>query len=178
MKKTDLKTIANKYAKATFELALVSGQIELVLSELLQLKKIIISTNMIEFINNTVDSSIWNQFISEIVSQVSTPTQNLIRLLQENKRETIIVEVVNEFQCVCDKHFDVARGVLITAAQIDADQIESMQKIVTQRLGKRVVFEHKNNPEILGGVVAKVAGWTFDDSLKTHLDKLTQRLVN
>lgn len=178
MKKTDTKTIATKYAKATFEIAQVNNQVELVLNQLLQLKKIIENTGMQDLLNSPMGLDIWNDLAQEVKSNLNPVTSKLLQLLDENGRISLLVEVVNAYQDVCDKHFGVARGLLITATQLDPEQVESMQKIVTQRLGKQVVFEHKSNPDILGGVVAKVAGWTFDDSLKTHLDKLTQRLVN
>lgn len=178
MKKTDPAVIANKYAKALFEMADEASKIESTLAELNALCEGLLKTEAREILITPQGSKVWAEFASAVSPHVSPLMANFVRLLSEMERGYLLPEIKTAYQAICDIHFDVARGVLVTAAQIDAEQMESMQAIVTKKIGKKVIFEHKHDPNILGGVVAKVGGWTFDDSLKSHLSKLTQKLVN
>jgi F-type H+-transporting ATPase subunit delta len=43
-------------------------------------------------------------------------------------------------------------------------------------LNKKIILTYKEDPTLLGGVVAQVGGWTFDDSIETHLIKMNEEL--
>jgi len=178
MKKTDPAVIAKKYAKAFFELSKESQQIEKHLTELSLFVEILQKEKLLKELATPLRKNIWQKLQETLEGKISPATSNFLKLLSEMDREALLLEVYNQFVTICDTHFDVARGALVTATEIDPDQIEAMQLIVTEKLGKKVIFEHKHDPNILGGVVAQVGGWTFDDSLKTQLDKINHILAN
>ena len=178
MKKTDPNTIALKYAKALFDLAQQANQVELILAELNAINKVLVQTGAARLLSGPGSEQIWSDLKVSFEKQLSPILQNFVRLLEESQRYPLWGFITKAYQACCDQHFDVARGTLVTATQIDQAQVESMQAVVTKKIGKKVIFEHRYDPSILGGVVAHVGGWTFDDSLKMHLAKLNQKLVN
>ena len=178
MKKTDPSIIAQKYAKALFELALRENQIDSILSDLVVITQVLKKQSLHGALNTPDGSHVWSLVIEAAGEKFQPIVKHFFELLREMDRAFLIQDIYSQFVKICDAHFDVARGTLITAINIDSEQIESMQAIVTAKIGKKVIFEHKNDPAILGGVIAEVGGWTFDDSLKTHLNKINQRLAN
>ncbi|MFZ4405339.1 MAG: F0F1 ATP synthase subunit delta, partial [Pseudobdellovibrionaceae bacterium] len=48
--------------------------------------------------------------------------------------------------------------------------------ILSKKLNKKIILTSQKDPSLLGGLVAQVGGWTFDDSLKAHLSKLEEIL--
>jgi F-type H+-transporting ATPase subunit delta len=178
MKKTEPAIIAKKYAKALFQVAKENNQIERLLTEFGAVSQISSKENLISLIDSPDGKAIWFQFLGVLEGKISAQLKDFLNLLSEMGRESLVLEIYKQFVAICDSHFDVARGILVTASKIDVEQIESMQKIVTEKIGKKVIFEHRHDPSILGGVVAQVGGWTFDDSLRTQLNKISQVLAN
>jgi F-type H+-transporting ATPase subunit delta len=44
-------------------------------------------------------------------------------------------------------------------------------------LGKRVIVEHEEDPELIGGIVARIGDNTIDGSIQGRLEELRRRLV-
>jgi F-type H+-transporting ATPase subunit delta len=44
-------------------------------------------------------------------------------------------------------------------------------------LGKRVIVEHEEDPELIGGIVARIGDNTIDGSIKGRLEELRRKLV-
>jgi F-type H+-transporting ATPase subunit delta len=178
MKKTEPAVIAKKYAKALFQTAKEKNQIETLLNEFGAVCEVISKEKLLDQCKSPNSKVVWLTLLSALEGKISKDFKNFLSLLSEMNRESLVMEVHKEFISICDAHYDVARGILVTASNIDLEQIEIMQKIVTEKIGKKVIFEHRHDPSILGGVVVHVGGWTFDDSLKTQLNKISQKLVN
>jgi len=134
--------------------------------------------NLLPILSSSYSSKVWQDLILSLEGKLTITVKNFLSLLAEMNREALIIECAKQFISICDAHYDVARGLLVTATEIDAEQIEIMQAIVTAKIGKKVIFEHKHDPTILGGVIAHVGGWTFDDSLRMHLNKISQKLAH
>jgi F-type H+-transporting ATPase subunit delta len=178
MKKTEPAVIAKKYAKALFDLAKKNNEIDLVLSEMVAIAQIVEKEKILPELVSSNSSYVWQALLDALEGKITTTVKGFLRLLSEMNREALLVECAEQFISICDSHYDVARGTLVTAAKIDPEQFEAMHAIVTAKIGKKVIFKHKNDPAILGGVIAQVGGWTFDDSLRTHLNKISQKLAN
>ncbi|MCS6838443.1 MAG: ATP synthase F1 subunit delta [Bdellovibrionaceae bacterium] len=179
MKKTDGVILSRRYARALFQKSREEGILEQTLDELQTLNLAFSSDDLY---NKIPISKPLQKEISDLLSNNGLKCTKLVaqflKLLLANNRIQLLPLIVKEFQSLCDGHHDLVRGTLITAAEIDADQIAKIQEIVTRKIGKRVIFEHRYDPNILGGVIARVGGWTFDDSLRRHLNVLTQKLLN
>jgi F-type H+-transporting ATPase subunit delta len=70
----------------------------------------------------------------------------------------------------------VTRGVVRSAQALNDDAKKEIENKINKVLNKKIVLTYEQDPKLLGGVVAQVGGWTFDDSLDTHLKKLNEEL--
>ena len=172
--------IAVKYAKALLSLTKQKG---LHAEALLQLKAVhqIFQTNpeLKEFFENpvikpeikskTLKVALDGQkFIEEVVS--------CLLLMADRNRLSMISEFVQAFQDGIDQEEGVTRGIVRAAQPLGKDGQADLEKKITQVLNKKIVLTFKQDPTLLGGVVAQVGGWTFDDSIETHLQRLNEEL--
>src|SRR5437868_4697254 len=64
----------------------------------------------------------------------------------------------------------------VVAQALSTDAKKSLETKISGVLKKKIVLTFQQDPKLLGGVVADVGGWTFDDSIDTHLKKLNEEL--
>ena len=90
----------------------------------------------------------------------------------------ILREISDQFMFEVEKFFATVKGEVITAYPIDENLLEQIKKAVEEKLGKKVEFEVKQDPSIIGGVVVKAGSYVLDSSVKTYLRKLEQQLTS
>ncbi|MBX2988126.1 MAG: ATP synthase F1 subunit delta [Bdellovibrionaceae bacterium] len=107
---------------------------------------------------------------------LSEEVLNLLILLAEKHRIGQFMNVVDAYQEAIDEEEGLTRGVVRAAKPLSPEGQKSLEEKISATLKKKIVLTFKEDPTILGGVVAQVGGWTFDDSLETHLKKMNEEL--
>ena len=70
----------------------------------------------------------------------------------------------------------MTRGTVKSAKPLSEDAKKDLESRINKILNKKIILTYKEESTLLGGVVAQVGGWTFDDSIETHLTKLNEDL--
>ncbi|WP_295901214.1 ATP synthase F1 subunit delta [uncultured Bdellovibrio sp.] len=137
------------------------------------------------------DASVKNYFANPMISPdqkvaavkaaltgkgVSEEVLNTLVLLGEKGRLEILDQVAHAFRDLLDLEEGVTRGVVRSAQPLSADAQKEIEQKINKVLNKKIVLTYEQDPKLLGGVVAQVGGWTFDDSIDTHLKKLNEEL--
>jgi len=65
-------------------------------------------------------------------------------------------------------------GVLESSDPLSDEDLQQLAAAFSQKLGKKVTFEKKTNPELLAGVKVTVGGTTYDGTLKAQLNRLRE----
>lgn len=117
----------------------------------------------------TLKSAFENKGLSEEV-------YGLLVLLAERHRMAELLHVVESYQNGIDAEEGITRGVVRAAKPLSAEGQKALEEKISSTLKKKIVLSFKEDPTILGGVIAHVGGWTFDDSLENHLKKLNADL--
>lgn len=66
---------------------------------------------------------------------------------------------------------------LIFAKQPQASDVENIKKSIEKKIGSDVEIEVKVDPQIIGGVIVKVANKLFDNSIKSQLNNIKNILT-
>lgn len=172
--------IARRYAKALLALTKQKSTHRRALEELVQVRKAIFGDATIEgyFANPLIPpdqkiQAVKNAFTGKgLLEEVS----NLLVLLAEKNRFSVFSELVDAFQESIDLEEGITRGVVRAAKPLSPEQTKNLEDKIGQTLKKKIVLTFKEDPKLLGGVVAQVGGWTFDDSIESHLRKLNEEL--
>lgn len=172
--------VSRRYAKALISLSNQPEERRKLLGEMTVVSEAINKdTGVAAFFSNPIATAqqkmdlIKNAFSGE---KLSENVLNTLLLLAENKRLSQIGEITAALQEAIDVEEGVTRGVVRAARPLSESSIQELEERISKTLGKKIVLKFKEDPKVLGGLIANVGGWTFDDSLETHLKKLNEEL--
>lgn len=178
-----LLPVAARYAKALFDLALEQKQLDAVKGDLESVAAALASSDAFRRVvaNPAVSRETQSAAIEGILSKlkVSSLTKDFFRVLVKNRRLGIISLVAERFAAQVLESRNEAVAEIASAHALTAAQLKELKgaiKAATGRADVHVVTKEK--PEILGGVVIKVDGKMFDNSIATKITRLADSLKN
>jgi F-type H+-transporting ATPase subunit delta len=163
-----------RYAKALFEAAVESNNIEAVAKDMAQIAQTVESSNELKQLlqNTTVSSTVIKTYLDKIFSDNSSLVKSLIDVLATNKRLSLIAQIANEYDRKCQALNDTKKVTVISAVALN----ESSQKAIITNLEKQglknISLENTVDPSILGGFVLKFDDNQFDASIKNKLTRI------
>ncbi len=174
-----ISEVARRYARALYDISKSAKNQERVFSEIRTLKTAIESDKTIqEFISSPLVAP--TQKIAAIKGALSGKCSdevlNTLLLLAEKARLEIFSEMVLAFEELSDEDHGVTRGTVRSASPLSAEARKQIEETVTKVTKNKVILNFTEDPTLLGGMVAQVGGWTFDDSIETHLTRMSEEL--
>ena len=109
--------------------------------------------------------------------QVTESLKNFLLLLAKKERLAIFSEIVTAFQQIADEAHGVTRGAVRSATVLGPEDRKQIETLVGRATKKQVILSYKEDPALLGGLVAEVGSYTFDDSLISHLKRMNEQLT-
>lgn len=174
-----INQVALRYARAMYEVAAKGNQQDPYLAELRAISEAFEKNPEIAaFFGSPTATPENKQTILKSVfsSKVSPDVFNLLMLLNDKNRMDIVCDIAHAFETMIDDARGVSRGTVRSASTLDADQRKKLEETVKKVTGRQVILRFENDPTLVGGLVAKVGGWTFDDSLSSHLQTMRDHL--
>lgn len=101
----------------------------------------------------------------------------LVGLLVEKRRARLLPAVAEALRELVDAHHGRRRAIVHTAVELNADRRAALVAALAKRVGAAVEAEFHVDPALIGGVVVRIGGELYDDSLARHLSDLRSRLV-
>lgn len=174
------QTLARRYAQALLALGREEGAYAQYGQELDDFTKLATASELDEVLANPIyPADVRRKLLDEVIEKMG-PSQvlaNLLRLLLEKGRIGHVEAINNFYQRLVDEINNVQRASVTAAAPISDDMQREVQQTLEKMTGKSVVLEVKEDPSIIGGLVAKVGDLTLDGSVKTQLENLKESLI-
>jgi F-type H+-transporting ATPase subunit delta len=177
MKATQLAT---RYAKSIFEIAREGKHDEKVLDQLRALDHSFQKdSEVIEFLASPLvkledrERALQGAFKG---ANALPEVEQLLNILVRNGRIVIYSQVVEAFQKLIDDANGVVRGNVRSAGTLSPTERQQIEATVEKVLNKKVIMTYKVDPTVIGGLVAQAGSYTFDDSIKSHLQRLNDEL--
>jgi F-type H+-transporting ATPase subunit delta len=172
---------ARRYARALFDVASKSGNVDTTLAELKGLGAAIAGHADLQraLTSPGIPLGAKQKVMSELVAlqPVSKLVARLLALIVENDDVNELDRVVEAFeQRVLDFH-QVVKAEITSAVPLPDDKIQAIEASLAAVSGARVVVTSRVDPALLGGVVAKVGSRVYDGSVARHLARIRARLV-
>jgi F-type H+-transporting ATPase subunit delta len=114
--------------------------------------------------------------VRQVAPGITQMQLNLFRLLRRKSRLALGPSVASFFQDLLDEERGVARAVVTTAVDLDADRRAQLEQRLSAQTGKQVSVEAHVDPSILGGVVVRIGDRLLDGSTRTRLRHLRGQL--
>ena len=173
--------IAQRYAKALFELAQEAGktaevaeQLQAVVGVLAEqedlrtalLSPVLTRTAKAEVLEALLGAATFDPLVA-----------NFLRVLLEARKLRYLGDVLDAYRDMVDEAEGRVRGEAVTPKALKASEVHALTSALAKALGKEVELEARVDPSLLGGVVARVGNLVFDGSLRTQLDRLKETLT-
>ncbi len=102
--------------------------------------------------------------------------RDLILLLARKDRFGLFKEIVAGYEAQADAANGVCRGTVRSATVLDPSERQRIESTVEKVLKKKVIMTYGVDPTVIGGLVAQVGSYTFDDSIAFHLRRMNEEL--
>jgi F-type H+-transporting ATPase subunit delta len=104
-------------------------------------------------------------------------TKNLVYLLLDGERMSSLQAISRELDAMIEAKGGRVSATITSAKPLDPSQISQITAALETLSGKKVDVTRKEDPALLGGVVAKVGDVVYDGSLRTQLRTLREELT-
>jgi F-type H+-transporting ATPase subunit delta len=173
-------SIARRYAKALFGLAVEADRVEAWATSLLALQQVIEgSPDLQDVLSNPVYSKEQRRAIVEKLAaalSLDAAPRDLLFLLGDRNRLGYLSSIVATFRDFADAHLGRLRAKVTSAVKLDDVQAQAIADKLSQATKAMVLLDRAVDPAILGGVVAQVGSLVYDGSVRTQLEDLRQQL--
>jgi F-type H+-transporting ATPase subunit delta len=103
--------------------------------------------------------------------------KSLLDLMLEKNRVSIIPDVQNLYQKLLDEMANISRAEVASATPLSEEAVEAIRGSLEKATGSSVVIETEVDPELIGGVVARVGDFVLDGSVRTQLASIKETLI-
>ncbi|MGH2478287.1 MAG: ATP synthase F1 subunit delta [Ktedonobacteraceae bacterium] len=172
--------IARRYAEAMFGLALKQNTLDRTLEDVQGLARLFSKHTLAYLLREPkVPAQRKETVLREALSARVLPTSlNLALLIVQRGLVDLMPNIAKELERMALDHKNQAVAEVTTAAPMDDKQQILVKQALEQRTGKTILLQTKVNPEILGGVVARVGDQVIDCSVQQRLQALKRQLLN
>jgi F-type H+-transporting ATPase subunit delta len=114
------------------------------------------------------------KILEEVLGKSGLPetAANLLRLLLERDRLGLLPQLSKSYQELMDESDGLVRGTITTASALAPGEISAIEGALGTMTGRQVRLDVKEDPSIIGGLVARLGDLVVDGSLKTRLERV------
>ena len=171
-----MSPLAKPYATALFEVMEKNGKTGEALQILLELVEVLGENRKIFgfFKSPLVSSEDKKCLLGKIESLAAVGgLENFFGILIEKNRFTEFFDVVKAFETINSENLGFVSGIVDSAVELTDSEKNGVKKAIESHLSCHVKLQFKVKPEIIGGIEARVGGYLFEDSIKSHIKRLS-----
>jgi F-type H+-transporting ATPase subunit delta len=176
-----LKSSANRYARALFDVAQQEGDVAAVGQALAAMADVFREHAEIiqPALNHGVPDAIKRTIVEAIADKVGSNPQvrKLIGVLAEGGRFDLLPYVADAYRERLLAHQNVVRADVTSAVPLTPENIKALETSLAGATGKRVELSTSVDKDLLGGLVARIGSTVYDGTVRTQLNKIRQTLV-
>lgn len=103
--------------------------------------------------------------------------KNFARLLVEKKRIGLVRSINESYQLLCDEAAGRVKTEVTVPFEPAKGEEDEIRKGLEKATGKKVVMDITVDPELIGGVVARVGSVIYDGSIRTQLNNIKNNMM-
>ena len=181
----DSSTVARPYAKALFDLASAKRQLAEWSAALRAAAAVVANADAKRALANpALDEPARATLVGSIASSVkggellaSGEGKNLLQVLAENDRLTALPEIAAQFDALKADAENKVNVTVTSATAVDGTLAEQIKHALQQKLKRTVELTLAVDPSLIGGAIIQADDMVIDGSVRTRLQRLTEKLV-
>ena len=172
-----LRTSANRYAKALFDVAVEENndlaQVDRDLQALVAMMSA--SPDLAEASGRSGVTEAARKSLMEAVADkmsLGAPVKKLLVLLAESRKLNLVPDLAVTYRERLLAHQNIVRAEVTSAVALSPEKTKALAESLGQVTGKQVNLSVSVDPELLGGIVAKIGSTVYDGSVRTQLTRM------
>jgi F-type H+-transporting ATPase subunit delta len=177
-----LRTSANRYARALFDVALEEkadlDKVDQDLQAVMSMAKASPDLSLALSRGSVTDAQ--RQSMMQAIAAamgLTAPVSKLLVLLAQSGKMNLVPELAAAYRERLLAHQNIVRAEVKSAAPLSPEQTRALEESLSKVTGKKVELSVGVDPALLGGVVATIGSTVYDGSVKTQLQRMRQELV-
>lgn len=173
-------SLARRYARALFDLALQAGQVEEVGEALDRVLQTLADRRDLRALweHQEVSARVKRSLALEVLAAgAPVLVRNFLSVLVTRRRERWLEAIRREYERLADEALGRVEVEVRSAVPPAAGVLGALEDRLGRRLGKQVRFRVRVEPELMGGLVVRVGDVLYDGSVRTRLARMRERLA-
>ena len=176
-----VQMIARRYASALADVILERGEAKEVQHELQQWEEVLQSNAALQevFRNPTIALDQKRAVLSKLIDRARPrpTTTNFLKVLLQNQRLTEISEINQKLAEILDERAGMVAATVTTARPVPGDIQRNLEQRLTAVTQKKVRLNFQQDPDLIGGLVARIGSTVFDGSVRNQLQQIKERMA-
>ena len=171
--------IARRYAGAIFDIGLKQHSLERTLEDVRGIAQVFAHRKLAYLLREPkVPAQRKETAIRQALADKLLPTSlNLALLVVQRELVDIMPNIANELEQLVHNYKNEAIADVTTATRIDDAELTQIKQALEKRTGKTIITHARVQPDILGGIIARVGDQLIDGSVRSRLAALRQQLL-
>ena len=174
-------SLARRYARAVIDLGTSSGNFDKIGADLRSLAKAMHDSAELQtaLTNPAIRRSDRRKVIDGLLERIGAQpqTKNLVYLLLDGERLSSVPAIAREVDAMIQAKSGRVSAEITSALPLDVGQVQQITAALEKLSGKKIDVTKREDPALLGGVVAKVGDVVYDGSLRTQLRSIRDELT-
>ncbi|HEX4450192.1 MAG TPA: ATP synthase F1 subunit delta [Kofleriaceae bacterium] len=173
-------SLARRYAKALFEIGLAQHNVEHLGTDVRAIAAAMKESAELASVLSSpaIRRSERRKVVDALIERIGVRpiTKNFVELLLDHERFSALPGISRELDAMIEAKAGRVHAEVTSAKPLDPTQLTQITAALEKLSGKKVTIAKREDPELLGGVVAKVGDVVYDGSLRTQLAQLRDQL--
>jgi F-type H+-transporting ATPase subunit delta len=169
---------AKRYAQAVFSLAKENGTLDRWLEDLAALNDLVSDPRANQMLTSpAVGESDKLKLVDAVLASSQQEARNLAHLLIQRGRIAAIPDIAQIYGAAVLQERGIVIAEVTTAEPLGQAEQAMVQRQLSRMIGKNVQLRLETDPDIIGGVIARVGDQLIDGSVINQLRRLRTRLA-
>lgn len=174
-----MTNVANKYAKALFDVAIDKDRLDLMYDELSEVSEA--TRNYCEDLraidsNPNQPASERRKFVGIVFGDANYYLKNMLMILANNRHLVLINSIFKEFKSLYNEYHNEDSAIVESVYQLSDEELDRIKDLILKQTNlSQVHITTKINPELIGGFRVKVGTTVLDGSVKKDLEQIERK---
>ena len=170
-----MSVVGDRYAESLFDLAKEENQVTQYLDDIKLVGEVLDSDpQIVQFFNHVL---IENDKKIQLLDQsfkgnVDQYVLNFLKLLVQSRRIRYIDDIVKSYINLSNQYLGIEEGMIYTPYELTDQQIQDIEKAISQKENKKVTLKVSIDPSLLGGYKVNLGNVVYDNSIKLQIKNL------
>ena len=175
-----MSVVGDRYAGSLFDLAKEENKVTQYLDDIKLVGEVLDSDpQIVQFFNHVL---IENDKKIQLLDQsfkgnVDQYVLNFLKLLVQSRRIRYIDDIVKSYINLSNQYLGIEEGMIYTPYELTDQQIQDIEKAISQKENKKVTLKVSIDPSLLGGIKVQIANRIYDGTIKNKVEMLKKELL-